>query len=198
MTVDDSEEANLILLLKEGNKNAFSTLYDRYKKPLTANLFKLLKSEELTFDILQDLFLKIWENRANINPEKSFRAYLVRIAENMVYDYYRRAARDSKMQLTIMQTSTELYSYIEEDMLIKEHSGFLKAAVALMPPQRRQVFTLCKLEGKSYKEVEQIMGIGHKTINSHLFQASKFLKEHFSKDSGLVALILASIITRNL
>lgn len=197
MTVDDSEEANLILLLKEGNKNAFSTLYDRYKKPLTANLFKLLKSEELTFDILQDLFLKIWENRANINPEKSFRAYLVRIAENMVHDYYRRAARDSKMQQIMMQTSTELYSYIEEDMLIKEHSSFLEAAVALMPPQRRRVFTLCKLEGKSYKQVEKIMGIGPKTINSHLFQASKFLKEHFRKDAGF-ALILVSIITRNL
>lgn len=198
MTYDDLEEANLILSLKEGDKNAFAKLYDRYKSPLTANLFKLLKSEEITFDILQDLFLKIWENRKNIDPQKSFRSYLFKIAENMVYDYYRKAARDSKMQLTIMQTSTELYSYIEEEMLIKEHSGFLRAAVALMPPQRRQVFTLCKLEGKSYKEVEALLGIGPKTINSHLFQASKFLKEHFSKDAGLAAFVLASIITGNL
>ena len=198
MMYDDSEEASLILSLKEGDKNAFAKLYDQYKKPLTANLFRLLKSEELTLDILQDLFLKIWEKRTDIDPEKSFRSYLFRVAENMVYDYYRKAARDTKMQQAIMRTSTELYSYIEEELLMKENSSFLRAAVALMPPQRRQVFTLCKLEGKSYKEVEAIMGIGPKTINSHLFQASKFLKEHFNKDSGLAALVLASMIVRNL
>ena len=195
MKNNELTEGDLSLLLKKGDKNAFAQLYERYKKPLTANLFKLLKSEALTLDLLQDLFLKIWENREKIDPEKSFRAYLFRIAEHMVYDYYRKAARDTKMQLNIIQTSTELYSYIEEDLLIKENSDLLRAAVAMMPPQRRQVFTLCKLEGKSYKEVEQIMGIGPKTINSHLFQASKFLKEHFSKDSGLaVAIIVASLL----
>ncbi|MEJ2883235.1 RNA polymerase sigma factor [Pedobacter sp. GR22-6] len=192
------QEIELTLLLKKGDKNAFAKLYDLYKQPLTANLFKLLKSEELTFDILQDLFLKIWENREQIDPDKSFRAYLFRIAENMVYDYYRRAARDSKMQLDIMQTSTEIYSYIEEDLLIRENSALLREAVALMPPQRRQVFTLCKLEGKSYKEVEQLMGINPKTINSHLFQASKFLKAHFNKNSGLSAIVFLSTMFKNL
>ena len=198
MIKQDSSEAELSLLLKEGDKNAFAMLYDRYKQPLSANLFKLLKSEELTFDILQDLFLKIWENKSQIDPEKSFRAYLFRIAENMVYDYYRKAARDTKMQINIIQTSSEIYSYIEEDLLIRENSALLRAAVDMMPPQRRQVFTLCKLEGKSYKEIEQILGISPKTINSHLFQASKFLKEHFNKNSGFSAIILASIIIKNL
>lgn len=198
MAHDDAREKQLTLLLKEGDRNAFARLYDQYKQPLSANLFRLLKSEELTFDLLQDLFLKIWENRLQIDPEKSFRAYLFRIAENMVYDYYRRAARDLKMQLTMMQTSTELYSYIEEDIMIRENSDLLRKVVAMMPPQRRQVFTLCKLEGKSYKEVEKIMGINGKTINSHLFQAGKFLKEHLKKDSGLSMLILASMIVKNL
>jgi RNA polymerase sigma-70 factor (family 1) len=193
-----SNDIELTLLLKQGNKNAFSILYDRYKKPLTANLLKLLKSEELTFDVLQDLFLKIWENREQINPEKSFTGYLFRIAERMVSDYYRKAALDSKMQFNIIQASTEIYSYIEENLFFKEHSALLKEAVALMPPQRRQVFTLCKLEGKSYKEIEQIMGINPKTINSHLFQAKKFLEEHFNKNSGFMTIILVTAIIKNL
>lgn len=190
----ESTEIELTLLLKKGDRNAFGKLYERYKMPLAANLFKLLKSEELTFDLLQDLFLKLWENRAQIDVEKSFRAYLFKIAENMVYDYYRKAARDTKMQLTIMQTSTEIYSYIEEDILIKEHSNLLREAVAQMPPQRRQVFTLFKLEGKSYKEIESIMGINGKTINSHLFQASKFLKEHFAKKLAISTVIVSMMM----
>jgi RNA polymerase sigma-70 factor (family 1) len=198
MASDELYVVKLTKSLKEGDKNAFAELYNLYKKPLTANLFKLLKSEEQTLDLLQDLFLKIWENKENIDPDKSFRAFIFRVAENMVFDYYRKAARDSKMQAVIMQTSTELYSYIEEEMLIEEHADLLQAALEQMPPQRRKVFTLCKLEGKSYKQIEEIMGIGHKTINSHLYQASRFLKEHFKKKSGLAAFILASIVTRNL
>ncbi|MGF1926011.1 MAG: RNA polymerase sigma factor [Bacteroidia bacterium] len=194
MEHQESTEVALTLLLKEGDRKAFGKLYELYKIPLAANLFKLLKSEELTFDLLQDLFLKLWENRAQIDVEKSFRAYLFKIAENMVYDYYRKAARDTKMQLNMIQTSTEIYSYIEEDILIKEHSNLLREAVALMPPQRQQVFTLFKLEGKSYKEIEQLMGINGKTINSHLFQASKFLKKHFSKNLAISSVIVSMMM----
>ncbi|WP_431294435.1 RNA polymerase sigma factor [Pedobacter sp. P26] len=158
----------------------------------------ILKSEELTLDILQDLFLKIWDNREQINTEKSFGAYLFRIAENLVYDYYRKAARDHKMQNDIIRTSTEIYSYIEEDILIRENSKLLREAVSKMPPQRRQVFSLCKLEGKSYKEVEEIMGINPKTINSHLFQARKFLIGYFSKDSGMSAIVVTSFIMKSI
>jgi len=198
MAYVDLTETELTLLLKKGDKNAFATIYERYKKPLAANLLKLLKSEELTFDILQGLFLKIWENREQIRPEKSFRSYIFRIAENMVYDYYRKAARDKKMQMNIIQTSTEIYSYIEENLLIKENSNLLREAVALMPPQRQQVFTLCKLEGMSYKEVEKIMGIGPKTINSHLLQANKFLRQHFGKNPGLSAIVLVGMMLKDL
>lgn len=191
-------DAELIFSLKAGDSSGFSILYNRHKQSLAANLLKLLKSEELTFDLLQDLFLKVWENRNQINPEKSFGGYLFTIAENMVADYYRRAARDTKMQLAIMQSTTEIYSYIEENLLFRENSALLREAVALMPTQRRKVFTLCKLEGKSYKEIEEIMGINAKTINSHLFQASKFLKAYFNDQSRLITIVIVSAIVENI
>lgn len=193
-----STDAELIFSLKAGDSSAFSILYNRHKQSLAANLLKLLKSEELTFDLLQDLFLKVWENRNQINPEKSFGGYLFTIAENMVADYYRRAARDTKMQLAIMQSTTEIYSYIEENLLFRENSALLREAVALMPTQRRKVFTLCKLEGKSYKEIEEIMGINAKTINSHLFQAGKFLKAYFNDHSRLITIVIVSAIVENI
>lgn len=193
-----STDAELIFSLKAGDSSAFSILYNRHKQSLAANLLKLLKSEELTFDLLQDLFLKVWENRNQINQEKSFGGYLFTIAENMVADYYRRAARDTKMQLAMMQSTTEIYSYIEENLLFRENSALLREAVALMPTQRRTVFTLCKLEGKSYKEVEEIMGINAKTINSHLFQASKFLKAYFNDHSRLITIVIVSAIVENI
>lgn len=188
-------EEELIGLLKAGDERAFSVIYDRYKERLAGNLYKLLKSEELTKEILQDLFLKIWDTREQLDPGKSFRSYLFKIGGNMVNDYYRRAARDRNMRDKMILASTELYSHIEEQLFTKENAEMLQRAVDQMPPQRRQVFTLCKLEGKSYKEVEQIMGINAKTINSHLFQANKFLKQYFTPKSGTaMAMVLGAIL----
>lgn len=188
-------EEELIGLLKTGDERAFAVLYDQYKERLAGNLYKLLKSEELTKEILQDLFLKIWDTRGQLDPQKSFRSYLFKIGEHMVTDYYRRAARDKNMRNKMILANTELYSHVEESLFSKENAELLQQAVNQMPAQRRQVFTLCKLEGKSYKEVEQIMGINAKTINSHLFQANKFLKQHFNPRSGAaMAMVLSAVL----
>lgn len=189
----DDEKA-LLIRLSQGDKLAFKIIYDTYKRRITANVLGLLKSKELSKELVQDLFLKIWEKRADIDPEKSFSAYLFRIAGNMIIDSFRRAARDRKMQEKIILASTELYSHIEEAIFYKQDHALLEHAISLMPSQRRKVYRLCKLEGKSYKEVGLIMGIGPKTINSHLYQASLFLKKHFTAGPPLaLALLLRSV-----
>jgi RNA polymerase sigma-70 factor (family 1) len=189
------KEKLLLVRLNQGDSRAFEELYDSYKLRLAGNLYKLLKSDELAKEVLQDLFLKVWDNRAQIDPEKSFRSYLFRIGENMVNDFYRRAARDKRLRDQLVQANSEIYSHIEEQLFFKEDSGLLKEAIELMPPQRKLVYTLCKMEGRSYKEVEELLGINAKTINSHLFQANKFLKEHFNPTSGVsMAIILAAVL----
>lgn len=176
-TLTDKE---LISLLKEGDKHAFETLYNQYKYPLTANLLRLLKSEELSAEVLQELFIKIWDKRADIDVEKSFSAYLFHIAHNMVIDIYRKASRDSKMRQQLILVSKELYTHIEEKIFDKEIQAQLQAAISLLPPQRKKIYILCRMEGKSYKEISQELGISISTINDHLLKANKFLKEHLS------------------
>ena len=198
MVYSNFSEKELVASLKDGSKQAFETLYNQYKKRLAGNLFKLLKCEDLTLEILQDLFLKIWDTRAQINPEKSFKSYLFKIAQHMVMDYYRRAARDKVLRDKMIQASTEIYTHIEEHLFRKENVKILHQAIELMPSQRKLVFTLFKLEGKSYKEIEQTLGINAKTINSHLFQANKFLKQHFMSESGKGWMLLAGIILKGI
>lgn len=192
--VGQADEKALLLQLKMGDERSFETLYHTYKFRLAGNLFKLLKSDDLVQEILQELFVKIWEGRADIDPEKSFKSYLFRIGENLVYDYFRKVAKDKRLLAKIMASSSEIYLHIEENMLIRENSQKFQYAVGLMPPQRRKVYTLCKLEGKSYKEVEEIMGINGKTISSHMLQANKFLKDYFGNTSGLEMSVILAVL----
>lgn len=194
----ENEETQLVVRLSKGDQNAFEALYDQYKRRLTANVFRLVKSRELAKEIVQELFLKVWDRRAEIDPEKPFSAYLFRIAGNLVADYFRKASRDRRMMEKMLLASTELYSHIEEHIFREEDKALLERAVSLMPSQRQEVYRLCKLEGRSYREVEEIMGIGVKTINSHLYQASLFLKKHFGRTPPVVVAIILRSIFRGL
>ena len=192
------DERTLLLLLKEGDERAFEVLYHNYKFRLAGNLFKLLKSDELVKETLQELFFKIWEGRNQIDPDKSFKSYLFRIGENLVNDYFRKAAKDKRLLSKMVEAGSELYLHVEEDMLSKENARMFRQAIDLMPPQRKQVFTLCKLEGKSYREVEEIMGISTKTISSHMLQANHFLRKHFRTTTGTTISIVLGVLLKGL
>lgn len=170
------DEVQLLLRLRDGDDLAFGQIYDRYKARLGYSLLRLLKSEVLAEELLQDVFMKVWEHRAAIDPTRSFKAYLYRIAENMAYDFFRRAAREKEILQEIIAANTELYTHVEESLLKKENIAFLERLLAQLPSQRKKIFVACKLEGKSYKEVAEEFGISTTTVNDHIQKAMECLK----------------------
>ncbi len=181
----------MLLLLKKSDEAAFKKIYELYSSRLSGYLLKLLKSETLVQEVLQDVFLKTWHNRQNIDTEKSFRSYLFRIAENLVYDLFRKAARDKKLKAEIISNASEYCEHVEEQMFAKENLHLLQNAVDALPPQRRQVFRLCKMEGKSYDEVNKLLGISTSTISDHIVKATKFLRAYLDINQIFVILIFA-------
>ncbi|HEV8271042.1 MAG TPA: sigma factor [Chitinophagaceae bacterium] len=105
-TVSTLDEKELLLLLKQGNEKAFERIYNLHSSRPFGNIYKMVKSESTSHEILQDFFLKIWNSRASIGPERTFRSYLFRIAENNVYDFFRKAARDKKLQTKLLAGAT--------------------------------------------------------------------------------------------
>src|SRR5690606_25954538 len=106
---------------------------------------------ETAKEVLQDVFMKVWEKRALINTEQSFRSYLFTISRNFVYDYFRHQKLETKLQHYLSAGLSEAYTHIEEELLYKESNERYIRAVEKLPPQRRTVYTLCKIEGKSYE-----------------------------------------------
>ena len=190
------DEKQLVVLLKKGDRLAFEQIYHRYKHRLYGNLRKLLKSDSAAEELLQQLFVKIWENRLALDPDKAFKAYLFRIAENLVYDFFRKATRDRNLEAQLMTVATDNYSHIEEASYTKESEAILNRAVASLPPQRRHVFTLCKIEGKTYEEVSVELGISTSTINDHIVKGTRSVKEYLFRSKEFALLFLAAIIIK--
>src|SRR5690606_15337893 len=189
-TLTKTDESHLLLGLRKGDTLAFGQIYDRYKDKLGHSLLRLLKSEAFAEEILQDVFMEDWEHRASIDHTRSFKAYLYRIAENMEYDFFRRAAKEKEIVQQITAANTELNTHVEEALLKKENTALLEKLLAQLPGQRKRVFTACKLEGKSYKEVAEELGISTTTVNDHVQKAMKYLKAHINQLSAIQILLL--------
>ena len=185
-----ADEKELLLLLKQGHEAAFEEIYKLYSSRIFGNIYKMVKSESIAQELLQEVFIKVWNNRTGIDPENSFRSYIFRIAENSVYDYFRNASRDRKMQSHILVITTEHYDHIEELMLRKENNAILDKAISSLSPQRQLVFRLCKLDGKSYDEVSRELGISVSTISDHIVKANKAIREFLSDDMGMQEILV--------
>ena len=163
--------------LLQGDEIAFEKIYKVYSPKLYGNLLRLIKSVPQTEQILQDVFIKVWEYRASIDPEKSFRSFIFKMAENKAYDFFRKAARDKKLESELIAISTVNYTELEEFLSDNEKLVLLENAIKRLPPQRQQVFRLCKLEGKSYKEVSEMLNISLSTISDHIVKATKSIRD---------------------
>ncbi|QBQ40631.1 RNA polymerase sigma-70 factor [Sphingobacterium psychroaquaticum] len=181
---DNQYERELVYRLKQGDHDAFEQIYHIYKDRLIGNLLRILKSRELVEEQVQDLFLNIWKGRDQIDCEKPFKAYLFAIAVNMAKNVIRRAYYDKRMRAALQPIEQRIYMHVEEHICSAENKQILNSLLDKLPPQRRTVFTLCKLEGKSYKEVSELLHISENTVNDHIRKANLTLRQlHNSADS---------------
>jgi RNA polymerase sigma-70 factor (ECF subfamily) len=178
------DEKELLIELSRNSAQAYTRLYQFYFPRLYGKLFKQLKSKADVNEILQEVFMKLWELRASIDPEKSFRSYLFRIAENKVYDFFRKSAIEKNIHRQFLKADKGQYSYIHEEIESKENDVILNYAINSLPPQRRAIFRLCKLEEKSYKDVSEKLGISTSTISDHIVKAKSYLKKYLSIQHG--------------
>ncbi|THF52991.1 RNA polymerase sigma-70 factor [Flavobacterium supellecticarium] len=188
------EELDLLPKLQNGDQNAFTALYNKYSNRIYNMLFKLTQSQELTEELLQDTFIILWNKRSDIDPDQSVKSWLHKVAQNEVYQLYRKIARDRKLQEHVVLTFVESYSHTEEGIYYKESQELLEKAMSQLSPQRRQVFQLCRIDGHSYQQVAEIMGISVSTVSNHLVQATGIVRDYIFKSKERIAIIIAVLL----
>jgi RNA polymerase sigma-70 factor (ECF subfamily) len=182
---------SLLVSLKQNCEPSFNCIYNYYAKPLYKKVYSIIKDEAKSEEIIQDLFIKVWQKREEIDPDRSFKSFVYTIASNLAYDYLRKVACDKRLTSQLLLNATDCYLHVEEDMNLKEAELKLKEAINNLPYQQKQVFTLCKLEGKSYDETGMILGIATSTVNSHMVKSSRHVKAYLQKHLDLtIALLL--------
>lgn len=189
----DTDIKLLVAQLIDGSVHAFECLYRLHSKALLANIKYLVKDNEISSEILQDVYLKIWESRFTIDLERSYKGFLFTIARNMVYDYLRKVALDEKRRSVLISQALENYTHVEEELISKENKKILKEALDYLPEQCRRVYTLSKIEGKSHNEISQLLNISTATVNNHIVKGNRQIRNYFLQHTELSWFVAAII-----
>ncbi len=187
-------EKELLCQLHHGDIQAFDILYHRYSQIIYANILKFLKNETSAEDLLQDVFLRIWENRSKIDPEQSFAAFLFTCSRNITFNFKRRLKLEMESEVQLAYGALESENTIDKVLDSKEAMVLVENLLSRLPKQRQKIFRLSKLEGKSYKEIAEEMDISIATVRDHIVKANKFIRHGALQDNGLSALLMILLL----
>ncbi len=187
-------DADLLRMLRDGDAIAFGKIYEVFAPTLYQRLLRLLKDTDTVEEILQDTFLKLWEKRTQIDPKQGFTTYLYRIADHLAIDVFRRISRDKALQQELWASTVSFYLHTEETFLAKEQQQLISMAIEQLPPKRKQILILCKLEDKSYQEVAELLGISVSTVSNQLVKAIKEIKNHILRSTRGEQVVVLSLL----
>lgn len=174
-------EPKILKELKDGNHSAFEAVFNRFSKQLFLFSLKYLKSEQAAEDIVQEVFIKIWDNRREIKTDTSFQSYLFTITLNAIRKYFNRLSRLNELKHDILFDLSGMNSEFDDRSNYQFMLDKLEDLISQMPEKRRAVFIKKKIEEKSLKEISEELNITIKTVEYHITESMKFLKSEFEK-----------------
>ncbi|WP_285008823.1 RNA polymerase sigma factor [Pedobacter faecalis] len=182
-------ETELVLLLKEGDENALRPLYDMHVVQLHHFIIRTAKSKQLAEDVVHDVFVKIWEKRAQIDSTQPFKTYLYSIAKNHLLNLLKRARHEHSILEEIRKYAIPIENTTDWQIEFTEGNAVLNEAMEKLPEQCRQVFIRCKIQGLSYREAAAELGITEGTVNAQMVKALRIIREYISFKNAILLVI---------
>lgn len=177
-----NEDTTLICSLRAGDSSAFDALFVKYEGRLYGFCLKLLRSPEEAEEIVQEVFLRIWENRATLDEQLLFNAYLIRMAKNLIFNKLKRRVTQHAYEHYHRHHRQVASFSTEEDVnysLLTELTG---QVIDQFPPRRKQIFHLSRSQGKTNQQIAEQLNISVSTVENHLNVALKLLRQRLTQD----------------
>ena len=176
------KEKELVAGLKQGDKKAFQSLFDLYAKRIFAFAKGYLKSNDDAEEVVQDVFIKVWNVRESINTELSFKSYLFKITYNRIREFFNKQSRENHYKHEILDFAIEFDNRTEERIDYKSLLDLVEKLIEKLPPRQKEVILLSKKQGIPTKEIAVLLEISPRTVEKHFSEALKQLKAELTDE----------------
>lgn len=184
------DDASLAHKISLGDLKAFTVLYEKYHRYIFHFSLNFLKAPELAEEVVQDVLMKIWDNRQKLDPARPLKGYITTICKNHVLNLLKQSLREKEGFQDLAATLPEFHSETEDGILMQDYENVAEMGITQLPPQRRKVFRMYRIEGASLNQIAESMGISVGTVKDHLLKANHFLRNFLQHYVGLVVVLV--------
>ena len=185
-------DIELVNKLQAGDTEAFDLIYGRYSKKLYTFGLKYLKSVEEAEELVQSVFLKVWENRKGLKKELSFKSYLFTIAYNGICKFFRKQNYQKQFIDEVLYENCEASSITEESIDFKNVLNRIEQIIDTLPEKQKVIFRKSRINGMTSKEIAIELKITPGTVDNYISEALKVLKNKAQKE-GLMTILFATL-----
>lgn len=178
---DINDIDNWVEDLKKGDCQAFCELYAFYKDRVIYYASQLLKSKNLAEDVYQDTFISIWQNRSNIDTDKSFSSYLYTIVRNRIFNIYRDSLREQQLKDLIFSNAIDISTETEDKLEDKDLNLLMEEIIQHLPSRQQQIFRMSRIEMMSYKEIAEKMNLSVVSVQKLMSDSLTSIREALTK-----------------
>jgi RNA polymerase sigma-70 factor (ECF subfamily) len=178
--------------IKKGNQQSFKILYNRYHKQLYYLARQYLKDEGLARDAVQDIFLKFWDKRQELDPSASIEAFLFTMLKNHVLNMIRDEKNRKKVIEEVKKTAEngEARNSTDEEIIYAEYRDILNRGIEKLSPAERKVFEMRSFEGLSNAEAADKKGVSEHTVKTQYYLGCKSIRDYLKKHADILLLVL--------
>ncbi|GAA4332357.1 RNA polymerase sigma-70 factor [Flaviaesturariibacter amylovorans] len=173
---DHSSEPDLLQLVAGGDEAAFATLFHNYRNKIYSIAYELSESHGVAEEIVQDVFLKMWQRRETLGEVQHFKAFLFTVTRNYVFSALKSMAQRKGLEQQAVAGMPTYYSDADNKLVQKEYAQILKKAVDSLPPKQKQVYLLVKEKGYTRNEAAAELQLSPETVKTHLAQAMRGIR----------------------
>ena len=181
-----NEERGLLDRCAGGDRAAFAALYTFYLPALVKYIYLFTKSSELSEEIVQDVFVKIWEKKENLVTVQSFQAYSFKSAKNALLDHFRKEQTESNYFSRNIPFSEESEEQTDGNLIYGQYYQLAQEAINRLPEKRRQIFELKTIDDLSLDEIADQLAISKSVVKKQLYAATDFVKEYLRKHGEMI------------
>lgn len=174
-----SSDKYLVRRIRHSDTQSFKELFEKYYDRFFSFAFALLRDADAAEDILQNVFLKLWIGRSNLNENLSIENYLLVSIRNEIFNYLRLKHNKSLVRGEMPEVE-DLSSDIDERINFNEVSYHLDRIISEMPPQRQKVFIMSRYRNMTTRQIADELGLSPRTVERHITIALKEIKSNLS------------------
>lgn len=172
-----SEEKVILHRFQTGDTAAFDKLYHQYSDRLHSFACGLVRDYDTGSDIVQEVFVTLWEKREQVNTDLNFNNYIFTITYNSIRKHFRNKSIESRVKDHLIYNSCDFSNNTAERIHYNDLLDLVHKSVERLPPKRKLVYKLSREQGMKVNEIAHHLNISIRTAENHIAKALKFLKK---------------------